>query len=472
MKANIRRRKINSHTTQGNINRSIWQLALPMTSGAILFNLFSLVDLFFVGRLGHVAVAALSIAGMLLSVVIMFTMGIATGTTALVAHFMGSRDYDAADNTVFQTIILSTASWLVMSLLGVFACDNLLRLFGASEEIIPAAAAYLRISFIFSIFIFLFVGLNQALRGAGDIIMPLKVVILANLLNIALDPLFIFGWGVFPRLEVAGSAIATVISRAMGTLIVLIYMLRGYSALHLNRRACRINLPIITRMAKIGFYASIQVFLREISLLFLLRLVSSFGVTALAAFGICVRLRMVAIIPAIGMANTAAVLVGQNMGADQPKRAMHAGWRTVWLYQAFIIPIAVIFILFAPNLIKIFNSHIDVVRIGAVYLRFSAVVFPFVAFSVILGRGINGAGDTLAPAVITGISQLGFRISVSYLLALNFGLGLVGIWLGIIGSDILQGGLIVYYFYKGYWKNSYYRYRANLAAYPLSNSAE
>jgi putative MATE family efflux protein len=467
-----RQRKINSQTIQGSLNRSIWQLALPMTAGAVLFNLFTLVDLFFVGRLGHIAVAALSISGVLLSIILMFIMGIATGTTAVVAHFIGSKDYAAADNTVFQTIIISIICWCGMAFVGVFLSSWLLRLFGAGLEVIAKATAYLRINFIWSIFIFLFVGLCQALRGAGDVIMPLKAIVLANIINILLDPLFIFGLGPFPRLEVAGSAVATVLSRAIGTSIIILYMIKGHSALRLHLPAFRINLPIMSRMIKIGFYASLQVLLREISFLFLLRLVTSFGVAALAAFGIVTRLRMVAIFPGMGMANTAAVLIGQNMGANQTNRATQAGWRTVWLYQLFIIPVAVTFFILSPNLIGIFNNHPEVIRIGTTYLRYLAVAFPFLAFSLILGRGMNGAGDTLAPAIITGISYLGYRIPAAYFMTLTLGLGTMGIWLGIVSSDVLQGILIVAYFYLSFWQKRYYQYRRALVSYPLPESTK
>ena len=470
MNNHLRQRKINNHITNGNINRTIWQLALPMTAGAVLFNLFSLVDLYFVGRLGHIAVAALSIAGIILSIILMFTIGIATGTTALVAHYIGGQDYDAADNVVFQAIVISFCCWLMMALIGLFACQPLLYLFGASSDVVALAASYLRINFVWSIFIFLFVSLNQALRGAGDAIMPLKAIVFANLLNIVLDPILIFGLGPFPRMEVAGSAVATVFSRAIGTLIIVAYMLRGNSAIHLYKRIYRINLPVIQQMIKIGFYASVQVLLREVSFLFLLRLVSSFGVTALAAFGIGSRLRMIAIFPGMGMANTSAVLIGQNMGANQSKRATQIGWRVNWLYQIFIIPVAAGFFIFAPKLVGVFNNHPDVLRIGSVYLRYLAISFPFLAFSFILGRGMNGAGDTFTPAVITGVTQLGVRIPMAYFIALSFGLGTTGIWASIASSDILQGALFIVYFYIGFWQARYYKYRAALVSCPLPES--
>ncbi|MFH1577664.1 MAG: MATE family efflux transporter [Candidatus Omnitrophota bacterium] len=462
-----RQRKINKHIIQGNINKTIWKLALPMTAGAVLFNLFSLVDLFFVGRLGHIAVAALSVSGILLSIILMFAIGIAIGTTAMVARFIGIQDYDSADSVVFHTILISIACWVIMALIGIFACEGLLRLFGVSAEVVIAAAEYLRINFIWSIFIFLFVGLNQALRGAGDVIVPLKVIIIANIINIVLDPLFIFGWGIFPRMEVAGSAVATVISRAAATFMLLFYMLMGRSALHLHRRIYKLNFVLIRRMIRIGFYASLQVFLREVSLLFLLRLVSSFGVITLAAFGIGSRLRMMALFPGIGMANTAAILIGQNMGAKQPRRATQVGWRVSQLYLLYMIPLAATFFIFAPQLIRIFNSHPDIVRLGATFLRCLAVTFPFLAFSLILSRGISGSGDSFAPAMITGATQLAFCIPAAYFMVLFLRLGMNGIWIAVVTSDILQGILFIYYFYTGAWQKYYYRHQTDLTAYPL-----
>jgi len=178
----------------------------------------------------------------------------------------------------------------------------------------------------------------------------------------------------------------------------------------------------------------------------------------------------VAIFPGIGIANTAAILIGQNMGANQSRRAKQIGWRTTWLYQMFVLPVSGIFFIFAPVLISIFNNHPDVIRIGAIYLRYLAITFPFLAFSLILGRGMSGAGDTFTPAMITGITQLGLRIPVAYLMALTLGLGTTGVWLGINSSDILQGILFIYYFYSGSWQRRYYRYRATLVSYPLPES--
>ncbi|MCK4463417.1 MAG: MATE family efflux transporter, partial [Candidatus Omnitrophica bacterium] len=218
-------RKINNSITEGSLRSSIWKLAMPMMAGALLQDLFSLVDLFFIGRLGYIAVASLSMAGVIIAVIMMAAIGISAGTTALIAHFIGKKDYNSADNTLFQAVIVSIICSVGMALIGIFGTINLLRLFGASPEVIPAASEYLKINFIWSIFIFLFIAFNQALRGSGDAVTPFKVLIVANVINIALDPLLIFGFGFFPQMGVAGSATATVISRIIGVIILLRHLL-------------------------------------------------------------------------------------------------------------------------------------------------------------------------------------------------------------------------------------------------------
>ena len=460
--SNKRARKINKNITAGKLSSSLWKLATPIMIAALLQDLFTLADLFFVGRLGYVAVAALSVSGVILSVIMMVAIGISSGTTALIAHFTGKKDYINADRVLFQTVVISFISSAVMVLVGVFGTVELLRIFEATPEIISSACGYLKINFIFSIVIFLFIGFNQALRGSGDAVTPLKVLILSNVVNILLDPLLIFGWGFFPRLEVAGSAVATVISRAIGVVILLCHFLYGHSSLHFHRDIFKINFPIIKRIVSIGFFASFEILLRQISFLFLLRFIAVFGAVGLAAYGIVLRLRMAVIMLGMGMGSACGVLIGQNMGGGFSKRAVKSGWVALRYYELIILPLAVIFFVFAPHIIGFFNSHFEVVKIGSNFLRLMAITLPFLASALVLGRGISGAGDTVAPAVMTGISQLGLRIPSAYIMAFIFGLGIKGIWLGINISDISQGIAMLWYFKGGFWQKRYYKHRSIL----------
>ena len=466
---NTRHRKINGNITKGALSSSLWKLALPMMIGAVLQDLFTLVDLFFVGRLGHTAVAALSISGVILSVIMMVAIGISVGTTALIAHFAGKKDYDSADNVLFQTVVLSIVCSAAMALIGLFGTIPLLRIFGATTEIIPAASAYLRISFIWSIFMFLFIGFNQALRGSGDAIVPFKVLVLTNIINIVFDPLLIFGFGLFPRMEVAGSAVATIISRAIGVVIILGHFLFGHSSLHFHRGIFKVNFPIMGRMIRIGFFASFEVLLRQFSLLLLLRLVTHFGIACLAAYGIAIRFRIIVMMLGIGMGSACAVLIGQNMGVGRPDRATQAGWQTLQYYEFIVIPLMILFFVFAPHIIGFFTRNPEAIKMGSSFLRFIAVTLPFLAATLILGRGISGAGDTIAPAVMTGGAQLGLRIPVAYAMALVFGLGTNGIWLGINASDVCQGLAMMRYFRGGFWKE---RYRKHSLMLEQSNAKE
>ena len=455
-------RKIYKNITEGGLRSSVWKLAMPMMAGALLQNLFSLVDLFFIGRLGYISVAALSISGVIISVLMMVAIGISTGTTALVAHFIGKKDYASADNTLFQTVILSIICSVGMALTGLFEITNILHLFGASSDIIPAASEYLKISFIGSISIFLFIGMNQALRGSGDAVTPLKILAIANILNITLDPLLIFGIGIFPQLGVAGSAAATIISRAIGIIIILRHLIFGNSSLHFHKDNLKVNPVIMSRIIRIGFFASLEILLRQLSLLLLLRLINYFGITCLAAYGIAIRLRMSVMMLGFGMGIASSVLIGQNMGAGQPKRAAQLGWKTLKYYEFIVIPIAVIFFIFSPQIIGLFSNNNNVVKLGSDFLRFIALTLPFLASSIILGKGMSGAGDTIAPAAMTGISQLGLRIPVAYALVIIFKMGNNGIWLGINASDIFQALVMTWYFKRGFWKKRYRRHRSVL----------
>lgn len=457
-----RQRKVNYNITEGSLRSSFWKLSIPMMAGALFHNLFSLVDLFFIGRLGYIAVAALSVAGVILSMVIMIAIGLSTGTTALIAHYTGKRDYVSADNVLFQTVVLSVVCSVILAAIGLFCTAPILRVFGTSSEVIPLATVYLKIIFSCSIAMFIFLSFSQALRGSGDAIVPLKILILANAINIVLDPLFIFGISFFPRMGVAGSAVATVISQVVGVVFLIRHLAIGKSSLHFHHGIMRVNPLVMGRIMRIGFFSSLEILLRQLSLLLLIRLISSFGVAALASYGIVIRLRMFVMMLGFGMGGAAAVLIGQNMGAQHFERATHSGWKALKYYEITVVPMAILFFIFSSPIVGIFNNHLEVVAIGSSFLRFIAFTLPFLAMALILGRGITGAGDTVAPAIMTGIAQIGLLIPVAYCMALVFHFGIAGIWLGINASDIVQGAMMIWYFKRGYWQKRYHKHRAIL----------
>lgn len=217
------------------------------------------------------------------------------------------------------------------------------------------------------------------------------------------------------------------------------------------------------RIVNIGFFASLQVFIREISFLFLMRLVTSFGDVTLAAYGIGSRLRTFIMVPGFGFASAAAVLVGQNLGAGNPERAKKSAWRAVMYYEIIAIPLATLFLIFAPTFVGIFNDHPDVIVIGSSFLRYLAVTFPFLAFSLVFSQALNGAGDTKTATIINAIGQLVFRVPFAYLCALTLGLGYKGIWLGINASDVVQGIGMIFVFNSGHWQKVFIEHKKKLS---------
>ncbi len=457
-----RERKVEKGLVEGRLSKSIWRLVLPMMIGGALQDLFSMVDLFFVGRLGHTEVAALSIAGTVVSILMMLVQGISVGTMALISHFTGEKNYEMSDKIVGQTFVLDIIGAIIILPVSFFLIEPLLKLFGATGNVLVYAAEYLRINFVYSIFIFLFFGISSALLGSGDAKTPLYALIIANILNIILDPILIMGYGPFPAMGVAGSAAATVITRGIGTIFLLCHLLFGHSTIHFKLKCLKPTPSLMKSIVSIGSFASLQVFIREISFLFLMRLITSFGDVTLAAYGIGSRIRMFVMVPGFGFASAAAVLVGQNLGAGKPERAKRAAWRSVLYYEIILIPIVVLFLIFAPNIVAIFNDYPEVISIGSSFIRYLGVTLPFIAFSVVLAQAMNGAGDTKTPTIVNAIGQLGFRIPAAYFFARTIGMGYKGIWLGINASDIVQGIGMIFFFSTGRWKEVYVKHKIKL----------
>jgi putative MATE family efflux protein len=288
------------------------------------------------------------------------------------------------------------------------------------------------------------------LRAAGDAITPLKILALSTALNIGLDPLLIFGlWGL-PRLGVAGSALATVTARGIGTLILLWIFLRGRAVVRLRMTNAKVDFSLMWRIIKIGVFASIQAIMRNISGLVLMPIVANYGTFAVAAYGIGMRLRMIVMMPGFGLATAVSTLVGQNLGASKPERAERTAWVTVSITAGIMTFFGIVYIVFSRSIIGTFNEHPEVIRIGVNYMYIIAGTFGFIGLSVVLGRALNGAGDTISPMIITAIGFIGFRVSLSLLFSSK--LGLKGVWFGIAASTIIQGLIMIFWFNTGRWK--------------------
>jgi len=444
--------KRNRDLTSGNISKNIWVLAWPMMVGNILQTAFNVVDMIFVGKLGAEAIAAVSLSGMILMLIITLIIGIGIGTTALVARFIGAKEYSKANEVALQSILFGGISSLILAVIGFYYSEPLLELFGAEALVIKLGTDYLSIMFLGSFTMFLLFLGAAILRGAGDAMTPMLILMLSAFINIVADPLLIFGLGPFPRLEIKGAAIATVIARGIGMLIILFILIKGYSYIKINLRNIKLKFDIIWRITRIAIPGSIQMGTRSISGLIMMSIVVLYGTYALAAYGIGLRVVMIVMMPGFGLGAATATLVGQNLGAKQPQRAEKTVWIALIFYEVIMIVIGCLFYLLAPKIIYVFNNNPEVIREGVSFLRIVTLSYVFLAMGIVLHQSLHGAGDTIPPMIITGISLLGVRIPLAFFLPKFFALNTQGIWLAIALSTVLEGSVVAFWFKAGRWK--------------------
>lgn len=438
--------------TTGSLLRNLWTLALPMIVANVLQNAFSIVDMIFVGRLGPTAVAAVAVSGLIMMVAWTLLIGVAISTVATVARFFGAKDMEQANAAAVQSLILGGLISVVLILFGLFLDEPVLRLLGASPEMMEPATAYFRVVFVGS-FTLIFMFLSGAiLRGAGDARTPMVILIVATAFNIALDPLLIFGLLFFPRLEVKGAAYATVIGQGIAMMLGLWILVRGQSRIHVHLPQFRLRPQLMKRMVLIAIPGTIQGGLRSVAHLGLIKIVALYGTLAVAAFGIGLRVNLLVMMVGWALGGAASTLVGQNLGAQKPDRAEKSAWLTTGIFCGFMILSGAGFFLFADPLITLFNSDPGVIGIGHAYLRIVSLSYPFLGLSMICAMSFNGAGDTQTPALIIGLTFIVLMIPLALFLPRFVAPKTSGIWWAMTIAITLQGIIMALVFSRGGWK--------------------
>ncbi len=438
--------------TEGNVLWALGLIAMPMLIGAILQNVQSLIDLFWVGSLGPNAVAAVAMAGTILMVLFPMLMGISTGTVALVARAVGAGDREEASRAASQSLMLAFVLGGISGLIGWHYSEPLFVLLGAEPVIIETGSAYLRISLLGAVTVFvLFIG-NAALQGAGDATTPTVIMAISNVVNIVLAPLLIFGIGPFPRMEVRGAALAMIISQAVAAAISIHVLFTGRAHLHLKFSQWKPDLNLSWRILRIGIPGLGQMLSRSLMSAVMMRIVALCGTTAVAAYGIGMRFHMIILMPAFALGGAAATMVGQNLGAGKPDRARHAAWMAAAIDAGIMVLSAIVMVAVAPGLIRIFNNEPEVVEIGARYLRIVSPFYVFVALGVVLARALNGAGDSLGPMIITIVTLWILQVPLAILFARILQPATVGIWWAMVVAFVVQGLLTLAWFETGRWK--------------------
>jgi len=438
--------------TEGSILRALGRLATPMLVGGILQNLQSLIDLFWVGRLGSSAVASVAVSGTVLMLLMPLLMGASTGTVALVARAIGAKRMDDANRAAGQSLMLALALGGLSGVVGLLLSGKVFGLLNPPPDIVTDGVAYLRISLLGSFTVFvLFIG-NSALQGAGDAVTPMWIMAIANAVNMVLDPLFIYGLGPLPAMGVRGAAIATVIAQAVAAAVSVSRLFSGRTLLHIRFSQWKPDIALSWRILRIGIPGAGQMLARGLMSAVMMGLVASCGTVAVAAYGIGLRFHMIILMPGFALGGGAATLVGQSLGAGKPGRAARAAWLATGIDAAFMALAAVLMMILAPELIRVFNSEVEVIQVGARYLRIVSPFYVFTAAGIVLGRALNGAGDSLTPMIITVLTLWGFQVPLAILFSHLWHPATQGIWWAIVVATVLNGILVAAWFQTGRWK--------------------
>jgi putative MATE family efflux protein len=434
------------------IGRALFLLSVPMILEMIMESLFAVVDIFFVAKLGAEAVAVVGLTESMMALIYAVAFGLAIGATATVARRIGEKDEEGAAKTATHVIYMGVIVSLIMSAIGLASAPYIFELLGAERHVTEMGLPFMRIMLGGNaVVVFLFL-LNAIFRGAGDAAIAMRVLWLANGLNMVLSPLFIFGVGFFPQLGVTGAAVGTTIGRGCGVLFAFWYLFKGEKRFHIRRDHWNLDWSMIGKLTKISWTAVLQFLIGTASWSALVRVIAGFGSEAIAGYVISMRVVIFALLPALGLSNAAATMVGQNLGAGRPARAESAVWKAGFFNAAFYFFVGVVLFAFAHPIVAFFTTEPTVLAYGSDSLRIVAAGFVFYGFGMVMETAFNGAGDTWTPTWINLFIFWIFEIPLAYLLAYHFGMGPHGVfWAILIAFSVLAvvSGLL---FKRGKWK--------------------
>ena len=438
--------------TSGPIGRALLLLAVPMVLEVAMESVFAVVDVFFVSRLGTEAVATVGLTESMLTLIYTVALGLSIGVTAMVARRIGERDPEGAARVAVQGIFLGLGIALVLGVSGAIWAPKLLALMGAAPGVIGPGVSYTRVMLGANVTVLLLFMINAVFRGAGDAAVAMRVLWLANGINIFLDPMLIFGVGPFPELGITGAAVATNIGRGTAVIAQLYLLTRAGGRVRVLREHVRLDLAVIWRLIRLSATGTFQVFIGMASWIGLIRILAGFGTLVLAGYTIGIRLIIFALLPSWGMSNAAATMVGQALGAGKPERAERAVWLACFYNMCFLGVIGLIFFAFAPQIVSVFTAEAEPARYAVMCLRIVSTGFLFYAYGMVLTQSFNGAGDAWTPTVINLFLFWLFELPAAYVLAHTLDLGPSGVFLAMTLAFSSLAVVSAAVFRRGKWK--------------------
>ena len=441
--------------TTGSIGRAIFLLAVPMVLEMVMESLFAVSDVFWVGRLGPDAVATVGLTESMMIIVYTLAVGLSIAVTATVARRVGEKNPDDAARAAVQGIAVAAIVSGTLAIIGAALAPALLATMGASPAVLASGTRFTRVMLGGSSTAFLLFIINGAFRGAGDAAVSMRVLWLSNAINIVLGPILIFGVGPFPRMGVAGAALATTIGRGTGVLFAVSRLARGSGHLAVGRRHVALDPALMARMVRLSGNGTVQVLVGSMSWIGLVRIMAGFGSVAMAGYTIAIRIILFALLPAWGLGNAAATMVGQSLGAKNPERAERSVWTAARYNVAFLGAMGLLFVLFARVIVSAFTKDPGVSDVATFALRTVAAGFPFFAFGMVLTQAFNGAGDTWTPTKINLGVFWAFEIPFAWVLAYRTGFGYRGVFIGVLAAYTLLAGVSTVLFRRGGWKRKH-----------------
>jgi len=438
--------------TSGSIRKAVFMLSIPMILEMLMESIFALVDILYVSKVSVNAVATIGLTESVLTLIYAVAIGLSMAATAVVARRVGEKDIKAASNAAVQVIFLGVFVSILISVIGIMYPKQILGLMGGEPDLIAEGYGYTKIMLGGNITVMLLFLINAIFRGAGNASVAMWTLLLSNGLNIILDPIFIFGFGPIKAYGVEGAAIATNIGRGTAVLFQLAILFYGYSKIKIAVKDLVFRFGIMLNLIKVSLGGIGQFLIGTSSWVFLMRIMSEFGSEVLAGYTIAIRVMMFTMMPAWGLSNAAATLVGQNLGALKPERAEQSVWKTGKYSAVFMGLVSIIYLLFAPQIIVLFNTTPDVVKYGSLCLRILASGYIFYGYGMVVINAFNGAGDTRTPTYINFVCFWLLQLPIAYLLAITLDFGPIGVFSAITFAETLIAIIAIFWFRKGAWK--------------------
>ncbi len=439
--------------TEGSINRAIFLLSIPMILEMAMESLLAVVDIFFISRLhDNNAITAVGLTESVIAIVYSLAMGLGMAATAMVARRVGEKDRPGAAIAAVNALYIGAVVSVFISLTGLLFHKEILSLMGASESVIAVGAGYTWWMLTGNFTIVALFLVNAIFRGAGNAAIAMQSLWIANILNMILDPILIFGWGPIPSLGVEGAAIATNIGRGAGVLYQVYFLMGKKGIIQIRSENLIYDKAVVIRLLNVAAGNVGQFLISTASWLFLARIIVNFGSAAFAGYQIAIRIIIFTILPSWGMANAAATLVGQNLGAKLPERAEESVWKAGFLNMVFLGFISIIFYFVSEPIMQIFSSDPGVVRYGTQCLRIVAFGYVFYGYGMVIVQAFNGAGDSRTPTILNLFCYWFFQIPLAYVLAMKVDLGASGAFWAIAIAESVIAVIAILLFRRGTWK--------------------